>query len=264
MARQGRVGWQAHVAGPCTKLASSGCDPTCVIAWSLVRSFSLAARPIAWSPSRPTSRSSKRPEDAEAIDVRNDQVSAEPCEHADTVISLTKLSGCGVEQGADVASETLRRAVVKVIGYVGDGKARVLEEPRGTNQTRHGQISLGRGNTGPEESAHQRARSHVEVAGKQSHIPEAWGAREDGLEKVPTVIWYTRQVDSQLAQYAALTGISGIGHQRATKLPPASGLPNIDETFDATLPECQHGMRRPDLELAEKCDGWDAWKFANE
>jgi hypothetical protein len=102
------------------------------------------------------------------------------------------------------------------------------------------------------------------VAGKQSHVSEAWRACKDGLEEVPTVIWYTYQVDCQLAQDASLTGIAGVGHQCASKLSPASGLPNVDETPNATLPQCEYGVGCSDLELAEKCDGWDTWEFANE
>ena len=105
---------------------------------------------------------------------------------------------------------------------------------------------------------------YVEVAGQQPHVSETRRAGKDGLEKVPAVIWHTRQVDCKLSQDAALTGIAGIRHQRASKLPPASSLSNIDEAFDTTLPEREHGMRCSDLELAEKCDGWDTREFANE
>jgi hypothetical protein len=151
-----------------------------------------------------------------------------------------------------------------VIRYVRDGKARVLKESRRSDQAGHGQVSLGRRNAGPEEAAHQRACRHVEVTSQEAYVPQAWRAGEDSFEKVPAVIWHACQVDCQLAQYTSLTGITGVCHEGTTKLAPASGVSDIDEASDTTLAKCQHRVWRPELEFAEKCDGWDARKFADE
>src|SRR5215203_268129 len=116
--------------GPCTKLARS-----------------------------PTGRSSQWPEDAETVDVGCDQIRAESREHVCTVVPLTKFSSGDLQQSANVATEALRRAVVEVVRHVRNRKARIFEQPRGTDETRHGQIAFRGRNTGPKESAHERARS---------------------------------------------------------------------------------------------------------
>jgi hypothetical protein len=102
------------------------------------------------------------------------------------------------------------------------------------------------------------------MAGEQSHVSEARRTRKDGLEKVPAIVWYTDQVDCQLTQDAALTRIAGVRHQGASKLPPSGRLSDIDEAFDATLPERQHCMWCSDLEIAEQCHGRNAREFPNE
>jgi hypothetical protein len=169
-----------------------------------------------------------------------------------------------MQQGTNVASETLGRTVVQVIGHVRNGKAGVLEKPCSTNQSCHCQISLGRRDTGPEEPAHQRTGRHIEVTSKHPNIAEPRRAGKDGFEKLPAVVRDTCQVDCQLAQDTALSGIAGIRHECAAKFSPAGSLSNIDEAFDTTLPERQYRVWCPNLELTEKCDGWNTWEFSNE
>jgi len=102
------------------------------------------------------------------------------------------------------------------------------------------------------------------VTGKQANIAEPRRAGEDGFEKLPAIVRDAYQVDCQLAQDTALSSIASIRHECAAKFSPAGSLSNIDEAFDTTLPECEYRMWCPDLELTEKCDGWNTWEFSNE
>ena len=49
-------------------------------------------------------------EPTEAVDVWNDQIRTEACEHGGTIVPLTELPGGDVEQGPYVPTEALRRA----------------------------------------------------------------------------------------------------------------------------------------------------------
>ena len=73
-----------------------------------------------------------------------------------------------------MTSKALWRAVVEVVGDVGDGEPGIFEEAGRANEARHGEIALGGRNARSKESAHQRARGNVEVTSEEPYIAETW------------------------------------------------------------------------------------------
>jgi hypothetical protein len=59
--------------------------------------------------------------------------------------------------------------VIQVDRHVGDRKAGIFEEARGTHQPRHGEIPLGRWKARAEKATDQRARSDSELTRQFAH-----------------------------------------------------------------------------------------------
>jgi len=70
-----------------------------------------------------------------------------------------------------------------------------------------------------------------------SHVSDPRRTGEDRLEELPAIGRCSRQVDSELAQNTALSGIARVGHERAAELPPTGGEPNVDQAPNPALPE---------------------------
>src|SRR4051812_5738968 len=93
----------------------------------------------------------------ECINMRSNELLAKTLEHASSIILSTKLTSGHLEQGTDMTSEALWRAVFEMIRHVGNRKARVLEQLGCSNKARHGQVLLGSWQCSPKEPAHQGA-----------------------------------------------------------------------------------------------------------
>src|SRR5215213_5953949 len=106
---------------------------------------------------RPASRGGEGPEDPQSVDMRDHEVRTEAREHAGTVVPLTELPCRDVQQGTDMATEALRRAVVEMVRHVRDREAGVFEETGGSDEACHRQISLRSRYPGTEEATHERA-----------------------------------------------------------------------------------------------------------
>ncbi|HEV7994363.1 MAG TPA: hypothetical protein VGP25_21255 [Gemmatimonadaceae bacterium] len=150
-----------------------------------------------------------------------------------------------------------------MIRNIGDRKTGVLEQSRRSNQASHREIALRRRNTCTEEATHHRARSDLEMASEEAHIPDARRTGEDGLEEPPAVLRSTREIHGELTEYSALSRVARVGHERAAQLTPAGGESNVDEAANPALAECQHRVRSAELELAEQGDRWNAGKLSD-
>jgi len=122
-----------------------------------------------------------------------------------------------------MSAEALRRAVVEVVGNVCNRESRVLEEPSGSNEPRHSEISLRGWCSGSEEPAHQCAWRDVQKLGELSNISHSRRACEDRLEELPTVRSSSWEIDSELAENSTLPGITRISHESAAELSPSGG-----------------------------------------
>ena len=110
----------------------------------------------------------------EILDVGSDQLRTEAREHTGAIIPCPKFAGGDIEECTDVTSKALWRAIIEMIGDVGDGKAGILEQPRSSYEARHSEIPLGSRHPCSKESAHEGACRYVEVTRKETHVPEPW------------------------------------------------------------------------------------------
>jgi hypothetical protein len=163
-----------------------------------------------------------------------------------------------------MSAEALRRAVVEVVGNVCNGKARVLEEARSPNESRHRKVSFRRWCSGSKEPAHQCAWRDVEELGKLSDVSDSRRACEDRLEKLPTVRGSSWKVDSELAEDSTLSGIACVGHESTAELSPAGRKSNVHEPPDTAVPQGKHGVRRSQFKFAQQRNRWNAGKFAHQ
>lgn len=191
------------------------------------------------------------------------EIRAKSLEHSSAIVAMPKIARSHMQHGAHVTPETLRRAVIKVIGHVCNREACILEQPGGANEPRHGEIALRCRGTRTVEATHHGAREDAKLAGQHSYASCTRRAGKDRFEEAPAVRGSTRQVDGQLTEQVTLRAIS-ISHQCATQFTPPGRASNIDEAANAALPERQHRVRRSHLQLAEKRNSWHAWKFPNE
>src|SRR5215207_5137807 len=110
-----------------------------------------------------------------------------------------------------------------MIGDVRDREARVLEEPRRTDEAGHGEIALRSRGARTEEPAHHRAGHHLEMTREQAYVPDARRAGEDRLEEAPAIVRRTSEIDGELPEHAPMAGIARIRHQCAAELAPPGG-----------------------------------------
>jgi len=99
---------------------------------------------------------------------------------------------------------------------------------------------------------------------QQAHIGDARRAEEQRFEEPPAVLRGAGKINRQLAQDAALPAITNVRHQGAAQFAPAAGLPHVDQTPDSRSAQCQHGMRRTTLEVAEERNRRDARKLTHQ
>lgn len=163
-----------------------------------------------------------------------------------------------------MSAEALRRAVIEVVGNVCNRESGVLEEPSGSNKSRHREISLRCWCSGSEEPAHQGAWRDVQEFGQLSNVSYPRRAREDRLEELPTVGSGSWEVDSELAEDPTLSRITRISHESTAELSPSGGQSNVHQSANTAMSQGKHGVRCSQLKLAQQRNCWNAGKFANQ
>ena len=150
-----------------------------------------------------------------------------------------------------------------MIRDVGDGEARILEQPRGTHEASDGQVTFRRGQTSTKESAHEGAWQHGEILRQRTNGRDLRRCREEGLEESPAISRSAAQVDSELTQGPTLQAIDLRSEQKAAELAPAGGLAHVDELSHTALSEEEHRAWCARLDVGQQRNGRHARKFTH-
>ena len=72
------------------------------------------------------------------------------------------------------------------------------------------------------------------------------------------------EVDGELTEDSALSGIARIGHESTTELSPAGRKTNVDQSPDSALSQGKHSVWCSQLEFAQQRDRGNTRKFTHQ